>query len=130
MALVYVSHIFDHPDRTYCERCDDHFPMHEFVWDDTGERLTDYYARYAAMFKGRDRFLASETLVFLCLGLGAVLGGVAGFRVGRNWGTLAMIGVIILGVLLVGVVGFVVGAAIKQSVLKRVVGTDNFTSLE
>jgi hypothetical protein len=130
MALVYVTHIFDHPDGTHCERCHDDFPIDEFVWDDTGERLTDYYSRYAAMFKGKDRFFASEKMVFLSIALGAVIGGVAGFLMARAWGTLATIGVAVLGVMLLGFVGFVVGAAIKQRVLLRVLGTDDFGSLE
>jgi hypothetical protein len=130
MALVYVTHIFDHPDRTYCERCDGDFPIQEFVWDDTGESLTDYYSRYAGMFKGKDRFFASETLVFLCIAVGAVIGGLTGFLIARAWGTLAAIGVALLGMILLAFVGFVVGAAIKQHVLRRVLGTDDFAALD
>jgi hypothetical protein len=130
MALVYVSHVFDHPDRTYCERCNDDFAMHEFVWDDSGESLTDYYSRYAGMFKGRDRFFGSETMVFSSIAVGALVGGVAGFLIGRAWGILATIGAAVLGVVLVGFVGFVVGAAIKQRVCRRVLGTDDFTLLD
>jgi hypothetical protein len=130
MALVYVTHIFDHPDRTDCECCHDSFPMHEFVWDDTGESLTDYYSRYAGLFKGKDRFLGSNSVVFVLIAVGAIVGGVAGFFIGRSWGTLATVVAAVLGVALVGFVGFVAGAAISQNVCQRVLGTDDFTSLD
>ena len=123
MGLIYVTHIFDHPDRTYCMRCNDDFPMHEFVWDDTGESLTDWYSRYAGMFHGMDRFFGSETLVFFSIAVGAVVGGVAGLLVRGVWAA-------ILGIVLVGFVGFLVGGAIKGSVCRRVLGTEDFASLE
>jgi hypothetical protein len=82
------------------------------------------------MFKGLDRLCGSETLGFITIAVGAVVGGVAGYWVGGTWGTLAAIGTTVLGVILVGFVGFVVGEAIKQSVCRRVLGTDDFASLE
>jgi hypothetical protein len=130
MALVYVTHIFDHPDRTDCAQCGDAFPMHEFEWDDTGESLTDYYSRHAGRFKGLDRFLGSNSVVFALIAAGAIVGGVAGFLVGRTWGALGTVIAVVLGVALLGFVGFVAGAAISQHVCRRVLGTDDFTSLD
>jgi hypothetical protein len=130
MALVYMTHIFDHPDRTECEECNDTFPMREFVWDDTGEGLADYYARYAGRFQGKDRFLGSNSVVMTMLALGVLLGGIAGFWIGRGWGRLAMVVSIGLGAMLVGLVGFAAGAAISQHVRRRILGTDDFTALD
>ena len=130
MGLVYATHIFDHPDRTYCDCCNDSFPMHEFMWDDTEEILTDYYSRYAGMFKGMDRFFGSNSVVFVSIAVGTVVGGVAGFLVGRTWGTLITVIASALGVVVVGFVGFVVGAAIVHRVRQRVLGTAELTSLD
>lgn len=127
--LIYVANIFHHPDRTRCSRCNDYFPMHEFVWDDTGESLTDYYSRYAGQFVGLNRFLAADA-VFTLIALGALVGGVAGFLVGRTWGTLAAISIAVLGVLVVGFMGFVLGASISQATWQRVLGTHEYTSLD
>jgi hypothetical protein len=69
-------------------------------------------------------------MVFSSIAVGAVVGGVAGFLIGRAWGILATIGAAVLGLVLVGFVGFVVGAAIKQRVCQRVLGTDDFTLLD
>jgi xanthosine utilization system XapX-like protein len=58
------------------------------------------------------------------------VGGVAGFLVGRTWGTLITVIASALGVVVVGFVGFVVGAAIVHRVRQRVLGTDELTSLD
>lgn len=128
--LIYVTHIFSHPDRTRCHKCEDYFPMHEFVWDDTGESLTDFYSRYAGMFAGKDRFFGSSSASFVFIALGLILGGVIGFLVAGGWGTLGKIGAAIAGALLLGFVGFIVGAMISERICKRILGTDDFTLLD
>ncbi|GIW95442.1 MAG: hypothetical protein KatS3mg110_3483 [Pirellulaceae bacterium] len=130
MDLTYVSHIFYHPGRTYCASCDDVFPVHEFEWADTGECLTNWYSRYAAKFQGLDRFLGDELLVYLTIAIGTIVGGLVGFWVGNKWALGVAIGGSVVGVLLVGFIGFVVGAAIKEGVCRRVLVTEDFTSLE
>jgi len=129
-ALVYVSNIFAHPDSTYCSRCADYFPMHEFEWNDTGESLTDYYSRYAAMFHGLDRTFGSGDFTWALIAVGAIVGGVTGFLAARSWGTLAAIAGAGVGVIVVGFVAFVVGATIMHHVWVRVVGTSDITSLK
>jgi hypothetical protein len=130
MDLIYVAHIFYHPKQTYCVSCDDEFPIEEFEWADSGESLTDWYSRYAAQFTGLNRWLADELFVYLTIAIGAVVGGVAGFLVATSWGIWAAIGGAVFGVLLVGFVGFVVGAMIKEAVCRSVLGTADFASLK
>lgn len=130
MDLVYVTHIFYHPETTYCASCDDHFPMDEFEWADTGECITDWYARHASKFKGIHRFLGDELFVYLTIALGLILGGVIGFLAADRWGWWAsIIGAIVVAALL-GFLGFVIGATIKESICRRVLGTSDFSALE
>lgn len=50
---------------TYCAECDDAFPIAEFTWADTGERISEYYARYQQQASPTQRFLASRTGMFV-----------------------------------------------------------------
>jgi hypothetical protein len=129
MDFTYVSHIFYHPKQTFCASCDDYFPIQEFEWADTGECITDWYARYAVKFKGLNRILADELFVYGVIILGILVGGGIGFFVGNAWGIWGGIGGMIAGVIVVGFVGFVVGVMIKESVCRRLLGTEDFRSL-
>jgi hypothetical protein len=129
MDFTYLSHIFYHPDRTYCVSCDEHFPIHEFEWADTGECLTGWYSRHAAKFKGLDRLLGDELFVYAVIIVGLLVGGGVGFYLGNMWGIWAALGGMVLGAILAGFAGFVVGATIKAGVCRRVLGTDDFRAL-
>ena len=104
--------------------------MHEFSWDETDESLSDYYSRYAGMFKGKDRFLAGSSVMLVAIGIGLIAGGALAYVIGRNLGTLMLVGVCVTGALAAGFAGFVVGAAINERVCKRVLGTTNFNLLD
>ncbi len=129
MDFTFLSHIFHHPKQTYCAHCEDHFPIQEFEWADTRECIIDWYSRHAGKFKGLDRILADELFIYGVIILGILLGGGIGFFVGKMWGIWLGIGGSLVGAILVGFIGFVVGVMIKESVCRRLLGTEDFRSL-
>lgn len=69
-------------------------------------------------------------MVWLSIAVGAIVGGAAGFLIGRVWGILGSVAVAFLGVVLLGLMGFVAGATAKGRVVRRVLGVEDYTSLE
>ena len=63
-------------ERTFCTGCDGMFPLDEFAWADTKERIPDYYARHAGQVSAFGRAVGSRTGLFLVTGLGAIVLGV------------------------------------------------------
>jgi hypothetical protein len=47
-------------EQTLCSSCGAMFPIAEYAWSDTGESLSDYYARHSAGATGLQRFLCSK----------------------------------------------------------------------
>ncbi len=96
---------------TYCSDCEDHFPLKQFTWDDTGEGISSTRRRHAAESSFWVRFLMGSFWIIFPLS-GAALGFGAGFAFGRvvgafSWplgiaGGLAGVvaGVLVLGALI------------------------------
>lgn len=128
--FLYVASIFNHPDRTFCQKCGDNFPMHEFCWQDTDESLVDYYSRYAGKFRGLERFFGSGSFGFVLMGIGLLMGLVIWFVLGQSFSfgftIMIAIGTGIFGAF----VGFVIGASVEQGVNTRVLGTIDYTKLK
>jgi hypothetical protein len=108
---------------TYCAECEDVFPISEFAWADTQERISDYYAHYQNRASGVQRFLGSRSAMF-------TLSGVA-FFVGLS---LTLVLGIVLG-LIAGVVGAIVALVlhvmvIGPMILRQVLGTNDPRQLE
>lgn len=101
-----LSDPLTHFTGTWCTRCNDFFPVDEYEWLDTGERLTDYYARHTARATSLERFLASRTFSLIVIAVGFIAGTVGGFFLTEGQGffprvmltvTNGVISVIILG---------------------------------
>jgi len=117
--------------RTYCAECEDYFPLEEFQWSDTGETITDYYARHGATASSMDRFWC-DTSGLVCLGiLGLLAGSVVGIVLGMASGFWIGVGSSI-GLGLVGGIGGIVvrETLISPRILERVCGTRDVTSLQ
>ena len=106
---------------TYCSECDEVFPIDEFAWDDTQERISDYYARYQQQASGLQKFLASRTGMFTISGIVFFLG---------------LASCIVLGIfgLLVAIAGAIVAivvhvVSIGPMILRQVLGTNDPTRL-
>ena len=105
-AFQAISDPLSDMQRTWCESCMDYFPLSEFAWSDTGEKITDYYARHAAGASGLQRFLCSRVFLLISVAFGLLVGvviAVIGFR-DERWTilllmifTFAVIGVVLFG---------------------------------
>lgn len=127
---VYVAQVFAHPKTTYCCGCEDYFPMGEFCWSNTQERLTDYYARYQSKYSNFEKMVCGPFVLLAPL-LGFVIGGLfgllifsllAGIVVGLISGTI--------GAFTCAVIAWFVQTAIMQSIDKRLLGTHDHTQLK
>ncbi|MES2792997.1 MAG: hypothetical protein V4719_25520 [Planctomycetota bacterium] len=70
--------------RTWCSECNAFFHISDFRWADTGETISDYYARHSVRATKLERFLVSKTLMVICAVTGIVLGGVGGYVLFRK----------------------------------------------
>ena len=116
---------------TFCDECDGHFPINEFAWSDTNEKITDYYDRHTSKASEADRFLCSTPgLAILAAGgfcVGVVFGGIICMLIG------GMAGFIIA--LILGLVGAVVGVVVRETVitpkiLQKVCGVSDTRNLK
>jgi len=62
-SFEVVSNPMSSMERTFCTPCGAMFPIGEFAWADTGETLSDYYARYTTRVTPLQRFLCSKTFM-------------------------------------------------------------------
>jgi hypothetical protein len=107
---------------TYCSECEEMFPIHEFAWEDTQERISDYYARYQRQASGFQRFVGSRAGMFTLAGVVFVLGLTSSAFLGALGVAAAIFGAIIAIVLHVVVLG--------PMILRQVLGTADPTQLE
>jgi hypothetical protein len=70
--------------RTWCNTCSAFFPVSDYQWSDTGEKISDYYARHSAGATKRDRFLCSKKFMVICAAIGFVLGAAGGYFLFRD----------------------------------------------
>jgi len=126
---IYVANVFDHPYETFCSTCQKHFPVADFCWSNTNERLTEYYARYQSKFSSSEKRICSGIFPLIAVVVAALGSAVIGFLVPTF--LLGRFGII--GALIGGLVGAVSGVKITEkisnSIRKRVLGTSDYTQL-
>ncbi len=108
--------------RTYCAECEEHFPMDQFAWSDTGEKISDYYRRYQGQVSPLLRVLASRLGMFL------IAGGLAWFAFS---GSLVFHSIWVLGAGLLLAVGSVAAHTLVLGpwILNRAFGTSDSREL-
>lgn len=103
-----VSNPMSSMEQTQCSSCGAMYPITEFEWSDTGETISDYYARHTKNATDMQRFLCSKkfmvALIVLCI---------LAIEIGVYF-LLANAGGLVLFFGLVG--GLVIGAIIGMSV--------------
>lgn len=116
-AFSVVSNPLADMTRTWCTPCNAFFPVEEYVWADSGERIVDYYARHSTRATSLDRFLCSKVFLILSVVVGALVGVVIGFVLMRNagWGQR----VLVAGFL--AFLGVFAAAALNVSVISKVI---------
>ena len=58
--------------------------LSDFLWADTGERITDYHARHSVKATRLERFLCSRRFWTISFVVGGVLGAILGFLMFRD----------------------------------------------
>ena len=98
---------------TWCSQCEEQFPLAEYEWSDTNEKVLDYYARHSEGATDTQRFLCSRKCMLLSGGGGLVLGAAITFILFRNGAGWQKFGLPVLA----GGVGAFIGLAIYISAL-------------
>jgi hypothetical protein len=116
---------------TMCAECEESFPMEEFAWSDTGERIVDYYDRYMQRVGTLGRMVGSRgtgiALAVLGLAGGASLGFVAAASIGWIGGVL--VGLVCATIF--GSAGLLVwDAVLKPAIVRRALGVDDCRMLK
>ena len=70
-AFEVVSNPMSSMEQTQCSSCGAMFPISDFEWSDTGEKLSDYYARHTQNATELQRFLCSKkfmvAVIVICI---------------------------------------------------------------
>ncbi len=103
--------------RTWCSQCSSFFPVSDYEWADTGEQITDYYARHAAKATSVERFLCSKKFLVASVVIGLLLGVFVGLYFFRNAG----LGQKIAMTALLGFIGVFIAAAVNVSVISTTI---------
>src|SRR5262245_5191356 len=77
--------------RTWCNQCNAFFPVTDYEWSDTGEKISDYYARHSARATKLERFLCSKKFMIVCAVTGLILGMIGGYFLVRDKQLIAQI---------------------------------------
>ena len=124
-AFEVASNPLSDMTRTWCNQCNAFFPVADYEWSDTGEKISDYYARHSARATALERFLCSKRFMIICAVAGFILGAVGGYFLFRN----QRLWLQILMVPFVGGVGTFIAAAIYlmlgKPITKRVCGVSD-----
>ena len=111
---------------TYCVKCEQQFPVDEYVWSDTNELISAYYARHRKKATAADLWWCGNGGLAFLAGIGILTGLVVGVILAVNVSLL--IG-LITGLVL-SIVGAIIGVVMREtifsrSIVRRVCGVDD-----
>jgi hypothetical protein len=107
-SFEVVSNPMSSMERTQCSSCGAMFPISEFEWADTGETLSDYYARHTASATDRQRFLCSKKFMVAVIVVCILLIEIGIYFLMRDAGTGVLLFTMFGGVLIGGIIGMAV----------------------
>lgn len=116
-AFAALSDPLSDMSRTWCNTCYAFFPLAEYEWSDSGEKITDYYIRHGARATRLERFLCSRMFLTISLVFGLIAGAIAGYMQFRDKGGLLMIVMTVF----VGGVGVIVFGSLKEFFLAKLI---------
>ena len=79
-------------ERTLCAPCEEMNTLSQFTWEDTGEKISAYYARHLQAVSPADRQRARRSNLFRFLAIGGALGLLVSIGLGTIVGMGAGIG--------------------------------------
>lgn len=102
--------------RTWCSQCNAFFPITDYEWSDTGEKISDYYARHGAKATNLQRFLCSKKFMIICAVTGLLIGAIGGYVLFRDQNVMAKV----LMIPFLGGIGVFVACAIYLQIGKPI----------
>jgi hypothetical protein len=129
-SFEVVSNPMSSMERTMCSSCGAMFPIAEFEWADTGETLSDYYARHSASATDRQRFLCSKKFMVAVVAVCILLTEIGIYFLMRNAQQSALLFTLFGGLLIGGIIGmsvFISGFA--DPIKRKVCGVSDTRAL-
>lgn len=83
-SFEVVSNPMSSMEQTMCSACNGMFPIAEYAWADTGELLSDYYARHTVNATPLQRFLCSKTFMVGIIAISAIVVAAASYVMVAN----------------------------------------------
>ncbi len=114
-----VSNPMSSMEQTQCANCGAMFPIAEFEWSDTGEKISDYYARHSTNATDLQRFLCSKKFMVALIVLCVVLTEIGIWFLLRNGDRTVLIVCLVGGVMIGGIIGMAVFVSGFADPLKR-----------
>lgn len=115
---------------TMCCGCGQHFPIAEFKWSDSGERIVDYYARHRAKASLSAHLVSSLAFSLSLIALGAVAGVALGIAAGQWLGIMIGIIVGIIGVLGGMLAGLLLASSLEDRIVPSALGVPDVRCLK
>lgn len=130
-SFEVVSNPMSSMERTKCSNCGAMFPITEFVWADTDETLSDYYARHTAGATPTQRFLCSKTFMVAVIAVCAIATAIGGYTIVANDNWLARL-IVVAGSLMVGSIigGAIYLSGIANPITRKVCGVKDTRMLK
>jgi hypothetical protein len=129
-SFEVVSNPMSSMERTMCSSCGAMFPISQFEWADTGETLSDYYARHTQNATDLQRFLCSKKFMVGVIAACVLLTEIGIYFLMRNAELSVLLFTLFGGLLIGGFIGmavFVSGFA--DPIKRKVCGVSDTRSL-
>jgi len=130
-SFEVVSNPMSSMEQTLCASCGAMFPIAEFEWSDTGEKISDYYTRHSTNATDLQRCLCSKKFMVALIALCVVLTEIGIYFLLRNGDRIVLIFCLVGGVMIGGIIGmsaFVSGFA--NPIKRKVCGVSDTRSLK
>ena len=118
-------------DGTQCTTCGAMFPISECEWSDTGEKISDYYARHTTSATDVQRFLCSKTFMVAVIVVCVLLAEIGIYFLLRNENTAVLLFCLVGGLMfgaMIGMAVFVSGFA--NPIKRKVCGVSDTRTLK
>jgi len=130
-SFEVVSNPMSSMERTFCTPCGAMFPIDEFAWVDSGETISDYYARHTTRATSLQRSLCSKTFMVVLIAIAAVATSIGTYTLVANNDLFTRIVMAAGGIMIgafIGMAVFVSGFA--NPIKRRVCGVNDTRRLK
>lgn len=103
-----VSNPMSSMEQTQCSSCDGMFPISDFEWSDTGEKISDYYARHSQSATDLQRFLCSKRFMVAIIVACIIATEIGVYLLLANQGTFVLIFCLVGGLMIGAMIGMAV----------------------